>query len=117
MRKKIIEQRGIDYAHALQGWLKGVNSESLYADRDMGKDGNNLVGNSNKFFAKDAFGFSLGYYNGDYTPIDGAATFLADKTGSDLQTGNANLYNGNISNMVTTIVPPTLTPSGLPHCP
>ena len=104
--------QGIDYAYTLQGWLKGVNSESLYADRDMGKDGNNVVGNSNKFFAKDAFGFSLGYHNSDYTPIDGSATFLADKTGSNLLASTSNLYNGNISSMVTTIVPPTLNSGG-----
>lgn len=32
------------------GWLKGVNSESLLANRDMGKDGNNVLGNTNKYF-------------------------------------------------------------------
>jgi len=104
--------QGVDYAYTLQGWLKGVNSESLYADRDMGKDGNNVVGNCNKYFAKDAFGFSLGYHNSDYTPIDATATFLADKTGSNLVASTSNLYNGNIGNMVTTIVPPTLASGG-----
>lgn len=83
-----------------------MNSESLYADRDMGKDGNNVVGNCNKYFAKDAFGFSLGYHNSDYTPINASATFLADKTGSDLLASTTNLYNGNISSMVTTITTP-----------
>lgn len=95
--------QGVDYAYTLQGWLKGVNSETLLAERDMGKDGNT---SSVSGFAKDAFGFSLGYHNSDYTPIDGAATFLTGKTGSDLQNNTANLYNGNISSMVTTITTP-----------
>ena len=71
----------------------------------MGKDGNTTGSGQ---FAKDAFGFSLGYFNSDYSPIDATASFLADKTGSDLENNTANLYNGNISSMVTTITTPVL---------
>ncbi len=98
--------QGVDFSFLISGWLKGINSETLLASRDMGKDGNS---GTNQHFAKDAFGFSLGYFENDYTPINATATFLADKTGSDLQNNTANLYNGIISSMVTTIVPPTLS--------
>ena len=38
---------------------------------DMGQDGKS--GSANVNVARDAFGFSLNYYNGDYKPI-GSAT-------------------------------------------
>ncbi|MCZ4222508.1 RHS repeat domain-containing protein [Pedobacter rhodius] len=85
--------QGMDYAYTLQGWLKGVNGTHLDgAQSDMGQDGTVV--------AKDALGYSLGYYAGDYQPIGGssasafASTYqqnLGDITGK-------NLYNGNIGN-------------------
>ncbi|HEX7414979.1 MAG TPA: hypothetical protein VF411_13125, partial [Bacteroidia bacterium] len=50
--------QGIDYAYTIQGWIKGVNSEMLAPTNDIGKDGLNVAGNSNKNFAKDAFGYT-----------------------------------------------------------
>lgn len=100
--------QGTDYAYTLHGWLKAVNSNTLQADKDMGKDGHNSL-----LVAKDAFGFSLGYFNdnagttefdGDYTAI-GSNTFMATETGSPLGTSSNNLYNGNIKQMVTAIKP------------
>ena len=38
---------------------KGVNSETLDKTRDIGKDGYDISGNDNKYFAKDVFGYSL----------------------------------------------------------
>jgi len=94
--------QGIDYAYTLQGWLKGVNSETLDSIRDIGRDGNPLSSlNSN--FPKDVFGYSLNYFNGDYSSISNS-NFLADKSiSSYLSTDAPDLYNGNISNMVTTL--------------
>ncbi|MEI7596700.1 MAG: RHS repeat-associated core domain-containing protein [Bacteroidota bacterium] len=98
--------QGIDYAYTLQGWLKGVNSNSLEADNDMGKDGStisysNNSANLHKNIAKDAYGYSLHYYNNDYSPIAQATatykSFLATSP-----TVNS-LYNGNISAMATSI--------------
>jgi RHS repeat-associated protein len=58
-----------------------------------------------KYFARDAFGFSLGYFDGDYSSI-GASSFLAGKANSDVLNSRQNLYNGNIGMMVTTITEP-----------
>jgi hypothetical protein len=62
--------QGLDYAYTLQGWIKGVNSNTLDTTRDMGTDADTLTGNANAYFGKDVFGYSLNYYNGDYAPID-----------------------------------------------
>jgi hypothetical protein len=94
--------QGLDYIYNLQGWLKGVNATSLNNDFDPGADGAGL-------FSKDVMAFSLHYYNGDYTPIGGAAITPAmgiNYANTTLNTGvgNAlNLYNGNIRFMQTTL--------------
>jgi RHS repeat-associated protein len=101
--------QGLDYAYTLQGWIKGVNSNTLDTTRDMGTDADTLTGNANAYFGKDVFGYSLNYYNGDYAPIDTSKwntvtrRWEADKTGSDLLNAREDFYNGNISAMVTTI--------------
>lgn len=102
--------QGIDYAYTLQGWIKGVNSNTLNADRDMGKDGSDLIaGHPNKIFAKDAFGYTLNYFQGDYKQIDfivwnnASKRFEATTHGSLLQGARNNLFNGNISSMITTV--------------
>ena len=73
----------IDYAYTLHGWLKAINDPS----------GNPEQGSS----GKDAFGMTLGYYQGDFTrpgsPFNSHgsnASNLPALTGYDL-------YNGNIS--------------------
>jgi hypothetical protein len=76
--------QGIDYAYTLQGWLKAVNAG--LAGEDMGAD------KANAIRAEDAFGFSLQYFNGDYSPIGGSSSFLANHP-----TSLNNLYNGNIA--------------------
>lgn len=99
--------QGIDYAYTAQGWLKGVNANTLDSLRDMGRDGHATL---NPSFAPDVFGFSLGYFNNDYKPINtamhqSATAFIADITGSPLAQTQNNLYNGNISHMVTAVKP------------
>ena len=94
--------QGLDYAYTLQGWIKGVNSNTLLPSRDIGKDGNTGT-NINKYISRDAFGFSLGYYSGDYATTGSVAQsdlFLADNSSLHALT-YGNLYNGNISNMLT----------------
>jgi RHS repeat-associated protein len=98
--------QGIDYAYTLQGWLKGVNSNTLVANRDMGKDGAYAADNPNSYIPRDAFGYSLGYFDGDYTPIgidNGSITAATNPlAASSFAAANTPpLYNGNISNMVT----------------
>jgi len=99
--------QGLDYAYTLQGWIKGMNSETLDSTRDMGFDGK--PGNANENFASDAFGYTLNYYNGDYSAIDNNRNnFIAGKNNmSNLATDAPGLYNGNINYMVTTITNPT----------
>ncbi len=99
------EVQGIDYVYTLQGWIKGVNSNGLNQDKDPGRDGNGV--SDNKMVARDVFGYSLHYFEGDYTPIVGGnSSFVATQTGSDLTAKSSDLYNGNIGRMVTTITDP-----------
>lgn len=108
--------QGTDYAYNLQGWLKGVNSTTLDQNRDLGKDGVSASSTSNgdnQFFGVDAFGFNLNYFAGDYTPIGENFTppYFTPQNNpfantDDLRTANGNhgnLYNGNITHMVTAI--------------
>ena len=103
--------QGIDYAYTMNGWLKGVNSNTLEARRDMGQDGATL-NTANKWIARDAFGFSLTYFNDenlevDYTPINGPTTqdlkWFAGNESQFMPSTGGNLYNGNIRAMVTAI--------------
>jgi len=94
--------QGVDYAYNLQGWLKGVNStfpDTLY---DMGEDGVSSASNSQ--FGIDAYGFFLGYFNGDYKPI-GTKLPEMDYQGSDYDYYSSSLYNGNIRNAVYGFTP------------
>jgi YD repeat-containing protein len=73
--------------------------------RDPGRDGDlSLGGNTHSKVATDAFGYTLGYFAGDYNPIGTfttASKFEASTTGSDLLAARSDLWNGNISHMVT----------------
>lgn len=88
--------QGIDYAYTLQGWLKGVNGQALSAPTDMGSDGANI--------GRDAFAFSLGYYNGDYTAIGSSTNaFVRSYTPTTSDVSGKDLFNGNISNAMYAI--------------
>lgn len=96
--------QGVDYAYTLQGWMKGINGQSLDATKDMAGDGdpNNSIF---KTFGRDVYSYSIGYHGNDYKPIGGTTansfdlTFTAP-TGTIGTTGNtgSQLFNGNISN-------------------
>ena len=80
------EVQGVDYAYTIHGWLKAVNGNNLDAEREIGQDGmeNGLHAN----VARDVFGFSLGYYTGDYKSVKqnyGAQYFLMNESGSKFQ--------------------------------
>ena len=92
--------QGVDYACTLQGWIKGVNSQNLIASQDMGQDSATV--------AKDAYGYSLGYYTNDYKPIGGTTTYTAFNDQYTQNTGDItgqSLYNGNISTSTYAISP------------
>lgn len=100
--------QGIDYAYTLQGWAKGVNSNLLHPQKDIGRDGYAVTGNPNGNFARDIMGYSLHYYQDDYNAIDKrwnmpSTRFEAYTDYSDLLSASNDLFNGNISAMVTTI--------------
>ncbi|MFM9988584.1 RHS repeat-associated core domain-containing protein [Flavobacterium sp.] len=94
--------QGLDYIYTLQGWLKGVNSEQIGVNKDAGKDGD-YDGTGN--VAQDAMAFALNYYSGDYISrhnTNDNIVFSLSK-GMSLE-GAENLYNGNIKEMVTSLI-------------
>jgi RHS repeat-associated protein len=102
--------QGMDYAYTLQGWLKGVNSAGgspLGGGGDMGEDGKS--NGQNKYIARDAFGYHLNYFTGDYSNINSAYTPFPDhvyKPNGTARLTSAEyrpLYNGNISSMMVNI--------------
>ncbi|MCX6232767.1 MAG: hypothetical protein NTZ33_14610 [Bacteroidetes bacterium] len=98
-----LEVEGMDYAYTLQGWVKGINSNSLDASKDLGRDADNGI---HAKFASDAAAYSLQYFREDYKPIDqNFANFTASiaNINQSLIADASGLYNGNISHMVTTI--------------
>ncbi|MEL6845151.1 MAG: hypothetical protein AAFP02_18240, partial [Bacteroidota bacterium] len=102
--------QGVDYAYTLQGWLKTINSNLLTPDRDMGHDNLAASGGTlttpHEYFARDAFGFSIGYYEGDYSPIETpaiGAEFLADVSAHYANGTFSPLYNGNINHLASTL--------------
>jgi RHS repeat-associated protein len=89
--------QGLDYYYTLQGWIKGVN---MPYEGDPGLDG--ATGSA---IGKDEFAYTLGYFDGDYDPINPA---IATPNGRDglwtqynTEMGTGGLYNGNISWMAT----------------
>ncbi|PCI98236.1 MAG: hypothetical protein COB15_06210 [Flavobacteriales bacterium] len=101
--------QGCDYATTIQGWTKGMNSEGLTPTLDMGKDGEQMglgsyAGLHSKI-ASDVTGYTLGYFLGDYQDIafnPTTARFDGDvSVNSTLKTESSDLYNRNVSRMVT----------------
>ena len=127
--------QGTDFAYTIHGWIKAVNSNILSENTDMGKDG--ATGNSyfsnytniHKYIGKDASGYSLNYYTQgtlkDYTAIKafglvgsnnqdmiaGTANLVGTGGGFDLAIDAPDLYNGNISSMVTSIYDMDINPN------
>ena len=97
--------QGLDYAYTLHGWLKSVNGASLNHLKDMGKDGHyTLTNNANAKFGRDAFGFMLHYYDGDYTAVGGlSSNFVPSFSGSNILSFKNDLFNGNIPFMQTSL--------------
>jgi len=105
-----LKVNAMDYAYTIQGWIKGVNSDGLKATNDIGKDGEESTLNVNKNIGRDAFGYSLNYFNTDYAAIKPANNTTADNFVASVTASaySPNLYNGNISSMVSTITDPTV---------
>jgi RHS repeat-associated protein len=111
--------QGIDFAYTLQGWLKGVNSNTVDASRDLGNDGfivdetgltsvQKMNRKRNRWMAQDAFGYSLTYFNTstekDYKSISTSLpSWIASNEDQFLPATGTNLYNGAIRSMVTAL--------------
>ena len=96
--------QGLDYAYTLQGWMKVMNSDNLNPLNDLGRDGNINPSGPNTSFARDAFGYALGYYTDDFNSISGQTNFEISKTNSTFEDNSRNLYNGNIKQMTIGIM-------------
>lgn len=96
--------QAMDQAYTIHGWLKGVNSNALDKDLEIGKDGN-TDDQPHRWFAQDVMGYSLSYYEGDYKAVGGSTAyqFLASTSGTPLQNSTNDLFNGNISRMMTSM--------------
>jgi RHS repeat-associated protein len=81
----------LDYAYTIQGWLKGVNS--------------NRVGDNYNSYIKDAYGYMLNYFAGDYKAINTISPTAFTNVPPVLpsSTTGASLFNGNISSMLVNI--------------
>ena len=95
-----------DYTYNIHGWIKGVNAATASALFDPGSDGQ--ATSINRSFAKDAHGFGLHYYNGDYTPIGAQnATPVVSPVAAiqnvALEADAPELFNGNIRSMITAL--------------
>ena len=99
MAREVIGRRqvqGVDYVYTLNGWIKGMNSSITNPSYDMGFDGD--VHSSNSTVARDAFGYTINYFNGDYRSI---ASTNFEVTGLPITP----LYNSNISGATYSIQP------------
>lgn len=127
-RKELGDQKvhAEDYAYTIQGWIKAVNSNALEGPADPGKDGigsgySSGTGDIHKFFGRDAAGYSLNYYGlntyKDYTAIKDAGfngttnknliapvNSINGGAGFNLAVEAPDLYNGNISSMVSSLI-------------
>lgn len=96
-----------DYSYTINGWLKGMNSNTLTPTRDGGKDGSTgyYAGNTNAhaWVARDVTGFTMGYYAGDYRSIATTSFEAALGSGNAFSDAIKPLYNGNIAYTTTAI--------------
>ncbi len=104
-RKEIgdMQVQACDHVYNAQGWLKTINSSTGNEDHDAGADSKS--GTRNQNFGQDALGFSLHYFDNDYTAIGSGANanLTASLTNTSLLAETNELYNGNIMAMVTGI--------------
>ncbi|HBG69518.1 MAG: hypothetical protein A2W93_00675 [Bacteroidetes bacterium GWF2_43_63] len=104
--------QGFDYIYTVNGWIRSVNSGMLSPSYDPGKDAAISETNSNAAFAKDAAGFTLGYYtpgSGCKELVSGTVTF-EPVLGNGFKTLRKDLYNGNIAWSVHAV--PHITTNG-----
>lgn len=88
--------QGVDYAYTLQGWLKYTNSPVINEKADIGRDGDKAVqGNVFVSSTRDAYGYGISYFNGDYKPVQPGNPLTLSENVPGTITGK-DLFNGNI---------------------
>jgi RHS repeat-associated protein len=89
----------VDYAYTLQGWLKGMNADSLSSLNDMGRDGTAISGK--RFQPRDVLGYTIHYFTGDYASIGIGTRFDQDAltTTAQYKAASKDLFNGNIKSI------------------
>ena len=100
-----------DYSYTINGWIKGMNSNTLKTNRDAGYDGGfgyeTVYWQNRKYahqmIAADVTGYTNGYFQGDYKSIGTTAFEATVGSGNNMANAIRNLYNGNISHTVTAI--------------
>ncbi|MGH1336865.1 MAG: RHS repeat domain-containing protein [Aureispira sp.] len=106
-RKELGEDKiqGLDYTYTIHGWLKAINHPYLtqYENanstnnqlNDPGQDG--YATSPNNEVLQDVWGFSLGYYQGDYArqSTQGAGNY--NSISEAINYNSQELYNGNIT--------------------
>ena len=108
--------QGLDYYYTIQGWPKGVNIPALRTPdainkprvtADIGLDGMSSINNLHKYIGQDEYSYALGYFNGDYVPIQTGLNLYAASndqwTSMSTNIKASGLYNGNIATMITQI--------------
>jgi RHS repeat-associated protein len=100
-RTEIAEDKvqACDYAYTIQGWIKTVNGEEIDESTMMGLDG--LCTTLNSQVARDAHGFSLSYFDGDYQAQN--TDMLSHSQTVNFAQHGASLFNGNIRSMYTSL--------------
>lgn len=96
-----------DYAYNIQGWQKGMNSGTLDHNRDMGKDSrsgyNSSLPQLHAQTARDAAGYTLGYYENDYLAISQPTAAADFEPTNAVYAPGTQKYNGVIQHTVTAI--------------
>ncbi|PCJ29896.1 MAG: hypothetical protein COA99_19035, partial [Moraxellaceae bacterium] len=99
--------QGQDFAYTINGWLKAMNSSTLDVCHDIGKDAycGYLTGNGkgHSRVAKDVNAYTIGYFDGDYSAIGSSSMEMSRAANDQFTLQGAELYNGNIRHLVTSI--------------
>ena len=108
-RKELGEDQiqGLDYTYTIHGWLKAINHPYLnkYENTNANSSNNQLndpgqdgyAGSANSGVLADVWGFSLGYYQGDYARQSSQGAGNHNSISEAINYNSQELYNGNIT--------------------
>ncbi|MBI5372838.1 MAG: hypothetical protein HZA79_12520 [Sphingobacteriales bacterium] len=92
-----LKVQGTDYAYTLQGWMKYINAPVINETVDISRDGDpTLANNIYKSVGRDALGYGISYFNGEYKPVFAASPLPWNEVIPGTQGTGKELFNGNI---------------------